>query len=106
MQIEQKSLVQDLSYTLVILTSGNFGCSRRPLSPKMILPEKSKSKHMEKEFYVTHYLAMVLAIEIFDTPNPRKPLDPTPCKKLHVWLVPHLQGCNTTFPCGNIIKKN
>ncbi len=101
MQIEQMSLVQDLTYTLVILTSGVLGCSGGPLSPKMILPEKSKSKHMEKEFCVTPCLAMVLGTEISETPSPRRPSDPVPCRKLPVWLVPHLQGCSTTFPCGN-----
>jgi hypothetical protein len=84
MQIEQKSLVQDLIYTLVILTSGDLGCSRGFPSPKMILPKKSKSKHMEKKFCVTHCLAIVFAIEISNTSSPRRPSDPTPCKKLHV----------------------
>jgi hypothetical protein len=94
-------LVQDLTYTLVILTSGVLGCSGGPLSPKMILPEESKSKHMEKEFCVTPCLAKVLGTEISDTPSPRRPSDPVPCRKLPVWLVPHLQGCSATFPCGN-----
>jgi hypothetical protein len=94
MQIEQMSLVQDLTYTLVILTSGVLGCSGGPLSPKMILPEKSKSKHMEKEFCVTPCLAMVLGTEISDTPSPRRPSDPVSCRKLPVWLVPHP---NVTF---------
>lgn len=52
-----------------------------PLSPKLILPEPSLPKHIEKEFEASPLFAKMLGTELFSKPSPNRPFGAAPSRK-------------------------
>jgi hypothetical protein len=77
-----------------------------PLFPKVILPNSSCPKHMEKELEATPFLAKVLGTDTSSIPSPNRPFGAPPSKKVPVWLWPQLQQSNMDWSQGPQLHDN